>query len=223
MAPNPNLGKAAVFGFVVVVEEGDDDADASLPISVALRLFSASFLAFSSASSRSRSYPNWRIRSSSSRALRSAAAKSTALVFCAPNPPSLDFLAAVDDAVVVAVVVREEREAADEVVNVCEADDADDVVVVLELVRLPRTGGVAVLAGVLDVEDGLGVEGLDHDSKKSSSSCRGGDSTPVVSIPSTCIPFGYLIKTKINQVQRVVIFDAPRSIFLDPLFQFRFV
>lgn len=96
--------------------------------------------------------------------------------------------------VVDVVEVREDREAADEVVNVREAEDDVDVVVVEELARLPRTGGVAILAGVLDVEEGLGVEGLDHDSKKSSS-CFGGVSTPVVSIPSTCMPFGYLIKT----------------------------
>jgi hypothetical protein len=83
------------------------------------------------------------------------------------------------------------READVDVVEVVVAE-----VVEAEEAARPSIGGVATLAGVLDADEGLGVEGFDHDSKKSSS--PPGLSPPAsgvaepVSTPSTCIPFGYL-------------------------------
>ncbi len=55
----------------------------------------------------------------------------------------------------------------------------------------PMIGGVETLG--VDGADGLGVEGFDHDSKKSSSVCSLGVEVAAFSTPSTTIPFGNLL------------------------------
>lgn len=134
----------------------------------------------------------------------------------------------------VLVLVRREGRVIDEdedvIVRGAVVDEDDvvvvDVVVVEEVVRFPRTGGVATRAGVLEAEEGLGVDGLDHDSKKSSSPSTGGVSTPVVSTPSTCMPFGYL-ETKrplsAQQDRRKRERDAPSNIFFNSPIQLFFI
>lgn len=95
--------------------------------------------------------------------------------------------------VVVALVPRREGRAEEDVIVrvdvvlvVVEVVEVVEVVVAEEAdVARPSTGGVATRAGVLDAEEGLGVEGLDHDSKKSSSASSLGLSAAGVSRPST--------------------------------------
>ena len=185
------------------------------PSSCAFFKASASSLAFSSLSSRSRSYPSCLILSASSIALRSASAKSTGLVLAAPKP-NFDFLGAVLELIVdppdeaefkreVPAPGRVGRAAAEEVSVrgvgvVIVVAGMGGLVVVLELLvvvvdvaesDLPIMGGVA-MRGVPGLDD-LGVGGLDQESKKSSSV----SSLVVVpstgaSIPSTTIPLGNL-------------------------------
>ena len=153
---------------------------------------------------RSRSYPSCLILSASSIALRSASAKSTGLVLAAPKP-NFDFLGpveAVTDPPDEAEFKREVpprrpgRAAADEVSVRGERGGLGGLVVsVLVVVGVAETdrpimGGVE-MRGVPGLDD-LGVEGLDQESKKSSSvsSLAGAAGA---SIPSTTIPLGNLI------------------------------
>ena len=177
IAPNPKRGNAADWvGPVVVDEAADFDelpfvAAASValsPISFACFSASASFLAFSSSSSRFLSYPSCLTRSASSSAFRSASAKSTGFVFDAPSP-SFDFFAAVD----VEDVAEDEAEFSREVPPpIFPGRTAEEDVVVRGGMELdvagarPMIGGVETL-GVPGAEP-LGVDDLDHESKKSS-------------------------------------------------------
>ena len=208
--PPPPLGVLVVAAAAAVVEAG-------VEITSCARLISSSLRVFSSAASRSRSYPSCLIRSASSRALRSASAKLTGLALLAPRP-SLDFLGPpVALPEVVDEVREEEEEFKRDAVSFAVRAAAEDVIVLgdgtagagagVSLGEVaaaaaaatlgegdrtapPRMGGVETrLAGV---DDGLGVDGLDQDSKKSSSlSSLTGVSVPL-SIPSTYIPFGNL-------------------------------
>lgn len=155
---------------------------------------SASFFTRSSSSSRCRSYPNCLIRPASSSAFRSASAKSTGLVRDAPSP-SLDFLGAV-------LVPRpDELEfelRRDTPPSLFERPAEADVMVrgaaagvtLGDGVR-PITGGVDTL-GVGGAED-LGVAGLDHELKKSSSVSSFETGVAEACMPSTKIPLGKLI------------------------------
>jgi hypothetical protein len=208
IAPNPNRGNAADLGvptldldalpLVVVVAVWF----ALSPISLAFLNASASFLAFSSSSSRCLSYPNCLIRSASSKAFRSASAKSTGFVLDAPSP-SLDFLGSVVvDDVDEAELSREVplpslagRAAADEVMV-----RGAGVVLAVVLVELDADGVLPMIGGVairgVPGADPLGVEGLDHESKKSSSVSSFGAGVALASTPSTTIPFGNLLQNQ---------------------------
>jgi hypothetical protein len=189
MPPKPSLGKAAVFcgtgAAVFVVAVAPLVEVPALGISRAALAAAACFLAFSSSSSLCLSYPNCLILSSSSRACRSAASKSTGFAFDAPRPnfdffgaedveaeapevnleaPSLDALAALDDVIV--------RGAAGAAVLVVAGDG----------VR-PTVGGVPVLG--VEGLDGFGVDGFDHEVKKSSSFSSFAGVAATVSMPST--------------------------------------
>lgn len=187
MAPNPSRGNAgeALGSGPFLLEMLMFPGTALLPPNPSLAVLFArssasfSFLAFSSASSRALSYPSCLILSASARALRSASAKSTGLVFWAPNP-SLDFFAAVvvprpeeeEEAEVKREAPSPEREPArmeeDEVVLGAGAlGAAAGAVEAGDDVARPMMGGVLV-RGVPGAEV-LGVAGLDQDSKKSSS------------------------------------------------------
>lgn len=116
----------------------------------------------------------------------------------APSP-SFDFFAAVDvEDIVEAEFSREApppsfpgRAAEEDVVVRGEAElDADGV--------RPIMGGVDTL-GVPGAEP-LGVDGLDHESKKSSSVCSLAGGEADASTPSTTIPFGKLHGDKYTQV-----------------------
>jgi len=102
---------------------------------------------------------------------------------------------------------REERADVDVMVRGVDDDvvDAVDMVVAeAEEVVRPRTGGAAIFAALEAEEsagvDGFGVEGFDHDSKKSSSFSSVLEETALAEVlmPSMCMPFGYLqgIKTQ---------------------------
>jgi len=77
-------------------------------------------------------------------------------------------------------------------------DAADMVVAEAEETVRPRTGGVAIFATLGAEEsvgvDDFGVEGFDHDSKKSSSFSLVLEETALAEIlmPSICMSFGYL-------------------------------
>lgn len=169
---------------------------AGLPSSLAFACSSARFRA-SSSSSRLRSYPNCFIRSSSTRARRSASAKSIgAAAFLAPS-----FAGRAEGAADVTLEPRRAppslaRVAAEEMVREAvgpgDAGGVDPGGVgnaVPEAVR-PRTGGLGLVAA------GLGAKGfgLSQVAKKSSSvsGAVGAGDNVVVSAPSINIPSGYL-------------------------------
>jgi len=84
-------------------------------------------------------------------------------------------------------------------------DDVVDAVATVvaeaeEVVR-PRTGGVTIFTALESVGvDGFGVEGFDHDSKKSSSFSSVLEETALAEVlmPSMCMPFGYLQEIKLE-------------------------
>ena len=213
VAADPNLFPPFVVALVAIVVLAAAAVAALELSSCALCRASASFLAFSSFSSRSRSYPSCLILSASSIALRSASAKSTGLVLAAPKP-SFDLFGRVLEAVVdpadeaefkreVPAPRRPGRAAAEEVsvlgevgVEVVVAGATMVLVLVLVVTEADRPimGGVA-MRGVPGLDD-LGVEGLDQESKKSSSvSSLAAAAAVGASIPSTTIPLGNLTKS----------------------------
>jgi hypothetical protein len=162
----------------------------------------ASRAACASASSRSRSYPSWRIRSASTAARRSASAKSTGAAFFAPRPffagRATPALVLVDDALLdVSVrtppaveVVLARREDDVTVRGAAEAEAGGEAGPGAETVR-PIDGGAGGVDGE-EVAFGFGEADLSQDEKKSSSSPAGCAELLEVSTPSTTIPLGNL-------------------------------
>ena len=148
--------------------------------------------ASSSAFSRSRSYPNWRILSASSAALRSASAKLTGAAFFAPRPPSFDFFGAADAVLVLPIEDAEElRREAPSVEAGREPGPAELARKEAELTvrgALPALDDRPMIGGADgfdDVDEVLGAAGLSQEEKKSSSSPLALAGAAADSAPST--------------------------------------